>query len=73
MKGLSTCSSRGVLGDKLTMSVREYCQLTGEGEFAVRQDLRAGKIPHVLSGARGLIKILRRPALARMGLADDAD
>ncbi|HEY6326561.1 MAG TPA: hypothetical protein VIW73_08655 [Candidatus Cybelea sp.] len=60
-------------GPGLTMTVREYCAATGEGEHAVRQDLRAGKIPHVLSGRRGLVKILRKPALARMGLSGELD
>ena len=53
---------------RLTLSVREYCALTGEGEHAVREDLRAGKIPHVLSGRRGLVRILTIPALARLGV-----
>lgn len=53
--------------DALTMTVAEYCRLSGEGERTVRDDLRAGRIPHILSGKRPLIKILRRPALARLG------
>jgi hypothetical protein len=57
--------------DSLTMTVAEYCAVSGEGEHAVREDVRLNKIPHVLSGRRGLIKILKRPALARLGLLAD--
>lgn len=57
----------------LTLSVREYCALTGEGEHAVRADLQSGKIPHVLSGRRGLVRILTLPALARLGVDADSE
>lgn len=52
-----------------TLTVKQYCELSGEGEHAVRADLLAGKIPHIRSGRRGLVKILRGPALARLGAA----
>jgi hypothetical protein len=52
----------------LTMTVAEYAAISGEGERAIRRDIAAGQIPHVLSGRRGLIKILRIPALRRLGL-----
>lgn len=56
---------------KLTMTVAEYVAISGEGEHAVRRDIAAGQIPHVLSGTRGLVKILRIPALRRLGLEID--
>lgn len=56
----------------LTMSIRQYCELTGEGEHAVREDIRQNRIPHVLSGKRPLIRILRIPALQRLGATDRA-
>lgn len=51
------------------MTVREYCALAGLGEHVVREDIRTGKIPHRLCGRRGLIRILRGPALAQLGIA----
>lgn len=56
---------------RLTLSVREYCAISGEREHTVRMDLGANKIPHVLSGRRGLVRILTVPALQRLGV--DAD
>ena len=52
---------------KLTMSVQEYVDLTGVGEFVVRRDIEAGRIPHRKYGRRGIIRILRAPALAQLG------
>lgn len=54
----------------LTMSVAEYCALSGQGQAAVREDLRRGRIPHIVSGKRGLIRILTAPALARLGATE---
>ncbi len=50
------------------MSVEHYCRLSGIGETAVREDLRANKIPHIRAGKRGLLKILTVPALRALGL-----
>ena len=57
--------------EPLTMTVAEYIRISGEGEHSVRADVKANRIPHILSGKRGLIKILRRPALARLGIKCD--
>jgi hypothetical protein len=54
--------------ESLTMSLREYLLISGRKEYATREDIRAGKIPHVLCGRRGIIRILRVPALAQLGL-----
>lgn len=48
----------------LTMRVAEYVETSGLSQYAVRQEIAAGRIPHVRVGRRGLIRILRLPALA---------
>jgi hypothetical protein len=50
----------------LTMSVREYVTLSGIPEHSVRQELAENRIPHRRVGKRGLIRILRLPALAAL-------
>jgi hypothetical protein len=50
----------------LTMSVAEYVLASGIPEHSVRQELAAGRIPHRRVGKRGLIRILRLPALAAL-------
>lgn len=55
------------------MTVREYARLAGVGEHAVREDIRLGRVPHVRVGFRGLVRILRRPALARLGATESPD
>lgn len=61
----TTCSVNGV---PLTMSVAEYSRVSGLTEYSVRVEVAAGRIPHLRVGRRGLVKILRRPALAQLGL-----
>ena len=48
------------------MSVREYVTLSGIPEHSVRQELAENRIPHQRVGKRGLIRILRPPALAAL-------
>jgi excisionase family DNA binding protein len=55
----------------LTMSVKQYAKLAGVGEHAVYQEIAAGRLPHRRFGLRGLIRILRRPALAQLGFEED--
>jgi hypothetical protein len=57
--------------DPLYITVREYVALTGLPEYTVRVELRLNRIPHRRVGHRGLIKILRAPALRAAGLIDD--
>lgn len=59
--------------EPLTLTVAEYAKLRGSGEHSVREDLRAGKIPHIKCGRRGLLRILRRPALAQLGVTLDSE
>lgn len=56
----------GSNGQPLTMSVAEYVVASGIPEHSVRQELAAGRIPHQRVGKRGLIRILRLPALAAL-------
>jgi hypothetical protein len=53
--------------EPLTMTVKEYARVSGASEYVVRQEVTAGRIPHRRFGRRGLIKILRRPALTELG------
>lgn len=48
------------------MPVAEYVEVSGLSEYAVRQEIAAGRIPHVRVSKRGLIRILRLPALAAL-------
>lgn len=52
----------------MTLSVAEYAQLAGVGEMLVRQEIAANTLPHRRFGRRGLIRILRGPALAQLRL-----
>jgi hypothetical protein len=52
--------------ERMTLSVAEYATLAGVGENVVRQEIAAGRLPHRKFGKRGLIRILRRPALAQL-------
>lgn len=56
----------GSNGLPLTMTVAEYVLASGIPEHSVRQELAAGRIPHRRVGKRGLIRILRLPALAAL-------
>jgi hypothetical protein len=51
----------------LTMSIAEYSRITGISEYSVRLEIAADRIPHRRVGKRGLIRILRRPALEQLG------
>lgn len=55
-------------GVPLTMSVTEYCRISGLTEYSVRAEVAAGRIPHLRVGKRGLVKILRIPALGQLGV-----
>jgi hypothetical protein len=50
----------------LTMSVADYVAASGIPEYSVRQEIAAGRIPHWRVGKRGLIRILRLPAMAAL-------
>jgi hypothetical protein len=52
--------------EPLTMSVAEYVAASGVSEYSVREDIRLGRIPVIKVGKRGLVRILRRPAMARL-------
>jgi hypothetical protein len=54
------------LGEPLTMSVAEFAVASGLSEYVVRQELALDRIPHRRVGRRGLIRILRLPALAAL-------
>jgi hypothetical protein len=58
----------GAKSERLTLSVTEYARLAGVGENVVRQEIATGRLPHRKYGKRGLIRILRRPALAELQL-----
>ena len=55
-------------GVPLTMSVAEYCRISGLTEYSVRGEIAAARIPHLRVGKRGLVRILRIPALAQLGI-----
>jgi hypothetical protein len=57
-----------VNGVALTMSVAEYCRVSGLTEYSARAEIAAGRIPHLRVGKRGLVRILRIPALAQLGI-----
>lgn len=50
------------------MNVSEFVRASGWSEYTVRLELAANRIPHRRVGRRGLIKILRGPALAQLQL-----
>lgn len=54
--------------ERLTLTVAQYARLAGVGENVVRQEIAAGRLPHRKYGKRGLIRILRGPALAQLQL-----
>lgn len=54
--------------ERLTLTVAQYAKLAGVGENVVRQEIAAGRLPHRKFGRRGLIRILRAPALAQLYL-----
>ena len=56
----------------LTLSVREFAKLAGVGEAAVRAEIAADRLPHRKFGKRGLIRILRGPALAALGVEGES-
>ena len=58
----------------LTMSVAEYSRVAGMSEYCVRLEIAADRIPHRRIGKRGLIRVLRRPALLQLSssVGDDA-
>jgi hypothetical protein len=56
--------------ERLTLTVAQYAKLAGVGENVVRQEIAAGRLPHRRYGKRGLIRILRGPALAQLRLDD---
>lgn len=53
----------------LTMSVPQAARLLGVGEAAIYGAVRRGDIEHVRVGK--LIRIMRAPLLAKLGLPDD--
>jgi len=58
-------------GTSLTMTVAEYAKIAGVGEAAVRVKLAAGGVPFTKYGR--LIRILRAPALAALGVQADGE
>jgi len=53
--------------EPLTMSVAEFVAVSGMSEYVVRQEIALGRIPHRKVGRRGLVRILKVPALAELG------
>jgi hypothetical protein len=51
----------------MTLTVAQYAKLAGVGEAAVRAEIAADRLPHRKFGKRGLIRILRGPALRELG------
>jgi hypothetical protein len=54
--------------ERMTLTVAQYAKLAGVGQAVVRTEIAAGRLPHRKYGKRGLIRILRGPALAELGL-----
>ena len=52
----------------LTITVAQYARLAGVGQAVVRTEVAAGRLPHRKYGKRGLIRILRGPALSELGI-----
>lgn len=52
----------------MTLTVAQYAKLAGVGESVVRQEIAANRLPHRKFGKRGIIRILRAPALAELGV-----
>jgi hypothetical protein len=52
---------------RLTMSVAEFAEISGLSQYTVREELALGRIPYRRVGRRGLIRILRIPAIAALG------
>jgi hypothetical protein len=50
------------------MSVAEFAAVSGFTEYTVRQEVAFGRIAHRKVGRRGLVRILRIPALAALGV-----
>lgn len=57
----------------LTMSVREFSAISGLSEYTIRQEVVLGRIPHRRVGRRGLVRILRIPAIAGLRASDGAE
>ncbi|HEX3457699.1 MAG TPA: hypothetical protein VHR97_07055 [Candidatus Baltobacteraceae bacterium] len=53
--------------ERMTLTVAQYAKLAGVGQAVVRMEIAAGRLPHRKYGKRGLIRILRGPALAELG------
>lgn len=53
--------------ERMTLTVAQYAKLAGVGQAVVRTEIAAGRLPHRKYGKRGLIRILRGPALAELG------
>jgi len=64
---MSSQRPAAILPERLTLSVREFARLAGVGEAVVRSEVAANNLPHRKFGKRGLIRILRGPALAELG------
>ncbi len=58
---------RAFVPERITLTVAQYAKLVGVGESVVRLEIAAGRLPHRKYGKRGLIRILRNPALAELG------
>jgi len=56
----------------LTMSVAEYAAVSGLTEYTIRQEVALDRIPHRRCGRRGLVRILRIPALAALGVETES-
>jgi hypothetical protein len=52
----------------MTLTVAQYAKLAGVGESVVRHEIAANRLPHRKFGKRGIIRILRGPALAELGV-----
>jgi hypothetical protein len=56
----------------LTMSVAEFAAVSGLTEYTIRQEVALDRIPHRRCGRRGLVRILRLPALAALGAGTES-
>lgn len=52
--------------EPLTMTVAEFAALSGLSEYTIRQEVALDRIPYRRVGRRGLIRILRLPAIAAL-------
>jgi hypothetical protein len=64
---VSAASGSSTSVKRMTLTVAQYAKLAGVGESVVRQEIAANRLPHRKFGKRGLIRILRGPALAQLG------